>query len=207
MVYTQLIIVYGAMVTLEDLRKVTDDVDEDGCLDNPTLPKLAGHQVEIFSFPCCSKSGCKLYVVGYLMHTYYRKLTRCDKCPSYCVCDECIGMTNNGYYNVNDIVDKPVEVNMRHLCLCCFADNKKDLNAPKESIEEKGAKFMNHCPSHESIPCETCGNRQDGRFAPETAVKRGFYHKALNNFLRNDCDRENTECKFYYMLNDCLSCT
>lgn len=198
MVYFILDIILGVAVTREEIETICD-VDDSGFVEDSVLDTLLCRKdVEVCQFSCCSKSNGKLYLIGIRMHRYYRKSTRCENCPNYCVCDTCIGQTNNGHYDVEAILDGPTEANLRHVCLHCFADNREDLGAPKEDSSAVGPQGM---------PCKTCGLKPDDRFTPTKKLTRLHYHEQLKALFKKYEVTKNKEIKFYYMVDDCLSCT
>jgi hypothetical protein len=52
--------------------------------------------------------------------------------------------------------------------------------------------------------CEVCGDKQDGHRSPEDYIKFHYSHyiKKLGQFCPKDVPIE-----FYYVINDCLSCS
>ena len=156
MVYSTVSIVLGAVLTKEELE--TLDFDEVG----ETL--LCRKNVEIFRVP----HNEDLYIIGLQMHVYYHKTgLKCGSCPKHSLCDSCIGQTNNGYYDVRSMNDRAVEVNLRHVCLFCFSDNKADLGAPKENLPVVGGRCVGPENPEGIKCCNTCGHKPDFRFSPQ----------------------------------------
>jgi hypothetical protein len=83
MVYTKLELVLGCVIDEEQLRTLLDykgnvDVDEmdvSGMFDDICVDK----DIKLFTFPCCSESRGKKFIIGMSMHTYYRKPIKCRK--------------------------------------------------------------------------------------------------------------------------------
>lgn len=211
MVYTELIIVAGIVVNKNEISPEADyvgiEIDEDGYVQNT---EFNDKRMEVFSFPCCSKSQNEKYIIGFKLHTYYHKVVKCGDCDRNSCCDTCIGETNNGNYDVEKILDGPVEVNIRHLCLYCFSDNKVDLGAPL-----KTCKLNENCfdeaemkeNKKKSLFCKTCNRKPDERYSPEECLSKfGTYKLQLKKEFKGTT-LENKPVKFYYMVNDCISCT
>lgn len=211
MVYTTLELILGVVVSQEELAKITD-VDEDGLPEKLDLDKTrGGEHVKIYPFPCCSEARGKQYLIGIPLHVYYRKHgVRCDKChpQGFWVCNTCLGTTNNGVYDVVAIHKGPVEANLRHVCLYCFSDNRKDLMAPQEDLPVVGHRVQGDPDNPNLLRCETCGLKPDWRFCPQNAMKKWVHHyEQLKKVLKSNHVPEDREIKFYYMIDDCLSCS
>jgi hypothetical protein len=199
MVYTELYIVAGILFSKDQIiqalkvAKVNfDENDEDSLLElkdifyeNLIRPheqygaKAVGPNLRIFGFPCCSDSLNKFYILGYVIHTYYRRHVQCKDCGEHSVCDLCIGETNNGWYDVDTIANKPSHVPADRMCCFCGSDQVE----------------ANH-------RCKLCfrKNLERREHYVEASVKR-FAHSILH-LDAGDCIVSN-----YLMLNDCLSCT
>ena len=200
MVYFTLEVVLGVEVSREELEEITD-VEEGGYVEDPEV----ANGVIVHSFPCCSKSNGKKYILGTSLHKYYRKITRCDKCSEYSVCDTCIGQTNNGHYDVRAIYSGPAEANIRHICLHCFHDNGRDLGAPKEDLPIVDNQCIGTQDPVGIHTCDVCNLKPDWRFAPETAIRREIEYERIAKFLMKE--KLQKDIRFYYCIDDCLSCT
>lgn len=213
MVYMKLKLIMGVVVSREELAKILNiEVDEDPLDDSSILATtLAEKQVKIYNFPCCSPANGKQYLIGIHLHTYYRKHgVRCGNCPTHglWVCNTCLGTTNNGVYDVDAIHKGPVEANLRHLCLQCFSDNRKDLQAPQEDLPVIDNQVQGDPDNPAILPCETCGIKPDWRFCPQTSLKKwGPNYEQLKMVFKLHNVPLDREIKFYYMVDDCLSCT
>nr|QBK86397.1 MAG: hypothetical protein LCMAC102_01920 [Marseillevirus LCMAC102] len=174
MVYTQLNIVAGVILTKEEKNKIEEELDKSSILQ--------------FHGPmggCCIKKR-KMHLFGVCVHTYYRYHQRCENCEKYTVCDECIGQTNNGHYDVLTIAESDVKVERRHLCPCCFSDNKSDYDR-----------------------CKTCNSKFDEtpRSFDKWLTNVSYFH-LLGELLKDlEIGRSLTDFDFYYSVDDCLSCT
>lgn len=98
-----------------------------------------------------------------------------DICGPYTVCDECLGTTNNGQYDIVDIFDNVIEVNPDFVCHNCGNDNR--------------------------IPytfCKVCNlKRSIRKYEPSYSVKEARKHMKLAD----------KKIAYYYVVDDCLSCT
>lgn len=209
MVYTTVEIVLGVIMSREELEKIVD-LDEDGYVEDPVLDTIRGvYSVRIYMYPCCSEARGEQYLIGVPLHTYYRKHgVRCGDCEEYSVCDMCIGITNNGFYDVCAIHNGPVEVPLRHICQHCFADNKKDLQAPEKDLPIVGNQIQGSSSDSQALPCETCGREPDWRFSPENVLTgRTSMYRLLRETLNGHLVPKDKKIAFYYMVDDCLSCT
>lgn len=205
MVYTKLIIVSGLMLTKEqiitalkqfneNLAKMIDGMSEENLTD--ALPQIIEdyfledadgfwddnkkERPHLFQFPCCSENKDKLFLIGYNLHTYYRRCVHCRDCQEYTVCDKCIGETSGGWYDVGKILDGPVIVARDKMCLACNSDQ---MDAHKR--------------------CRCCF-----RNAPKDDYKT-YYEENLIRFATEVLKMTPETCTpaYYYMLDDCLSCT
>lgn len=193
MVFKKMQIVLGyavsrpAFVTQILKQNASDDIDEynpfyEGAVEEIVFPK----NIDLYRFQCCSELNESSCIIGTTVHTYYRKYIKCDKCTDYTCCDTCIGETNNGYYDVDTILNKLVECDPIRLCPTCFADNKS--------------------PFLPKMKCTVC-NRKWYEINPA--------HNEIYVAVMNDCrslvglkkDDPVEIPKFYFMLDDCVSCT
>jgi len=210
MVYTTLEIIQGFVISKAELTKLLELEDEEDDDDIEQIFDDLGYNknINLYSFPCCSQSRGKLFIIGRSMHKYYRQPVKCNDCKEYTVCDRCIGHTNNGYYDVCAIVERPIEVNIRHICPWCFHDNKQDLNGPQTTAPIVGQRFQstNYDPSVRRT-CDVCGGKPNEFRCPLDYMKfhNSHYYKQLMD-IQKDHQLEKT-IEFYYMVNDCLSCT
>lgn len=186
MVFTELEIIEGVIITLEEIIKFLKEMGKEipsgegnpspyDCCDlaNSLLEENRG-TIKIFPFECCSESSGKLYILGIKQGTYHRKVHRCKNCDEYSVCDKCIGSTSNGFYNVIKISEEPVEVNPKYICSSCFHDHRYE----------------------NFVFCSSCGAEEEP-YKTSSVFKRERYKSLL----------EGKQIKIYYRVNDCLSCT
>lgn len=171
--------------------------DENGFIDWDDREITPG--VKIYSFPCCHESKCG-YIIGRIVRTYVRRNdgdNRCPDCKYYIPgddsplvkisdvapdqkvkklisCGKCIGLTENGFYDVCAFQDGPIECPSAHMCTFCYHDNRKDFTV-----------------------CEKCNN--------EKGIRLGWGSRArpVDEFLK----KLGQKGKYYYMVNDCLSCS
>ncbi len=203
MVYTQLYIVLGAEISFKDMKKFFGIKHHDEVYDI-----VLGSDMEIFKFKCCSKISKKKYIIGFKMHTYYRNFIKCEECDEYTVCDKCIGHTNNGYYDVVKILNELTEINSRHVCLRCYADNRIDLGARITTAKIIGNRFQDDNTNDDELKlnCKVCNSKPSGFRCPTDNLKFHEYkYRHVSKFL--ETNKITKDIKLYYMINDCLSCT
>ncbi len=180
MVYTELNIVAGVVLTDEERAKFEEETEMPPRL-HENLKKYVYIPISFYGSKCCGKKETVIF--GIVVHTYYRSCQRCEKCDKYTVCDTCIGQTNNGNYDVDKMSEFDVKVERRHLCPNCFADNGsvfefcKTCNHKFDKIPRSYDKWLAHVP----------------------------YLFVLEELL--SIAKINKKPDFYYALNDCLSCT
>jgi hypothetical protein len=206
MVYFTFELFAGIVVTKEELieKGVTFDEDNDMNREQQIIHSASGSGLSIYTFPCCSKSRAKIYIIGRKVHVYYRKYTKCGQCDKYSVCDTCIGETNNGNYNVDKILDEPVKVNMNHICYYCFSDNRKHLGYPTINVPVVDGMCV-ISKDHPIVPCNTCGRKPDRRFNAEQTFEKSLTYRNIHGFSK--VFFPDKKINIYYTLDDCLSCT
>lgn len=216
MVYHTITIVLGVAAKAKEV--LTEENSEEGMLAISRLGRLEPADVDVLisSIHDHNSRGTEEgFIIGVALHVYYRRHNiKCRDCKEFTCCDTCIGQTNNGFYDVSGICDKPTEVNLRHICFACFADNRDDLMAPvKDKIYGKDNKEEKSTPQAKSGRrpppklCSTCGCKPDDRFCPETMLQRDYRCEQLKKFLQKYPALKDKEIKLYYLLNDCLCCT
>ena len=192
MVYQYLEIIAGFEIDHSELTEklgLDEEIDntvgdayvEENCLE--ALPIQVGparQEVRLLNFPCHSAARGHKYVLGIQVHLYYRHFIRCPNCPELAVCDVCIGNTNNGVYDVQDICDRPTEIEPEHVCGRCFADNRRAVD-------------------HQN-PCRDCRLEESVKDRNKSITLREL--RKLGNFY--DLDKP---LGFYYMIDGCLSCS
>lgn len=181
MVFTELMIIKGTILSTEQLFEMAKKLDLIHNPDNNKFQKLCVEiyelwkseeddlryeiiesvnvylknypgNLEIYRFPCCTENEDS-FIFGECIKSFDRIVIKCDKCPNqYICCDKCIGYTTNGYYDVVKILNEPVI-------------------AKKEDVED--------------------------------IDPTSFY---INKFSKKILDKT-FDTEFYYLLNDCLSCT
>lgn len=219
MVFTTLDLVLGFTTSKEELIKLLNlpqgaELDEyflTDILQNLFKDRSGGRsQIAVHQFVCCSKSQGEIYVVGFPLHKYYRQVTHCEKCPGpRTVCDDCIGMTNNGHYDIQDIADGPVKGNIRHICLNCFHDNKRDLMSPQETckiVENRYVPDSNVYDEKSRLKCTVCGILPSEFLKPEDHLEKFVGQYSSVKKILTKCGLRK-DIAFYYIIDDCLSCT
>lgn len=128
-------------------------------------------------------NGVIHYMVGINVHKYNRIYDKCKNCDEY---SSCVGMTTNGLYDVRAIVDSPVQVNPSHVCLRCFADNRRDITG--------------------GVQCSKCQFILKNQYYPDNLLHRIHEYKNIKEFLTKYNCIDNKPIKFYYLLDDCICC-
>ena len=198
MVYRKLLIVTGVILTREQLYEALFchgvDMKEQDPSELEELVKLnildeapekknfeCRGGLKLFQFPsCCSANSGKFFLLGYEIHAFYRKHVQCSDCEEHSVCELCIGETSGGWYDVQKILDGPVEVPREKMCYICHSDK----------VGTNGR-------------CDLCFINNKGH-----EDRRDYQEKHLRTFVRKNFVPEG-EIKVanYYMVDDCLSCT
>lgn len=193
MVYTKVILVAGKVI--DRVRADEEEfVDEDGYVEHP-------FKEFVHPYRCCSSLAGEKYIVGRVLHSFYRKsLPPCGKpvsdgdeskeeveedprngvfnvCGKYYACKKCLGTCTTGgkiyWFDVSHILDNVVEQDSSSICPRCY------------DIE---------CSKGDS--CATCGyeKHREETTAPVYDIMDFYFEKG-------------EKPKFYLMLDDCLSCT
>lgn len=183
MVYSKVYLIYGSLVTKDDLLKfgVEFEGDEDDDCKYVIDTKLKCG-ASVWTFPCCS--GMKNYIVGYKIGIMWRKTTKCEKCEllyqNYRACDTCLGMLENDIsYNVDEILENAVECPLENVCRKCGYLNEYIVNSSNDEP---------------ILSCTRC-NYQSKYTNLDWYRHRRF--PIINN---------NKKC-LYFMLDDCLYCS
>lgn len=83
-------------------------------------------KTQIYYPSCCSEVRHKKYFIGICVKAYDRLYVKCNNnCTNFAYCDDCIGQTENGSYNVHEIFDNITEINPENICKWCNNDNKE----------------------------------------------------------------------------------
>ncbi|AQN68653.1 hypothetical protein [Saudi moumouvirus] len=137
----------------------------------------SSYGINIFGPRCCSET--KDYIVGKKIKTYKRVIIKCSNCDKHFCCDKCIGLTENGYYDVDTILNQVVPVKKSHICKYCHNDNKKSAK----------------------LKCKFCKfHKLNGTCRPKIKWTKNHSEKI---WFKN----KKKSLGYFYQLNDCLSCT
>lgn len=118
-----------------------------------------GHwNYNIYRCPYCSGLQNK-FILGTLVKSYHRLKIKCDECEKYTSCDKCLGMTENGYYDVETISENVVQLPNECVCFACGNDKKCD------------------------SPCKFCNYETLGKTCE--IEEHTLLDKRLDGFLRN----------------------
>ena len=193
MVYEKVMLIAGKVLTREEAEEY---VDEEGYVNFP-------YTQYIHTYRCCSNLQGQKYIVGLVMHTFYRKkLKSCGKplqpgseskdevieeevneltpfriCGKYYSCDRCLGTCTTGgrdySFDVDKILNTVVEYDASLVCSNCY-----DIDCNEGDI------------------CKTCNHKK------HRETTRGPLGSISAEFGFKFDDQ-----KFYLMIDDCLSCS
>lgn len=107
-----------------DARLLSYTIDMDDVLDR-------FKEMKIFIPPCCAEYN--EFVVGFLIKKYIRLDIKCDKCKDFTCCKKCIGMTENGFYDIDSMFKDLTTINVENICKWCWNDER-------DSIKDKCSK-------------------------------------------------------------------
>jgi len=140
---------------------------------------LQFHNIQIYIPQCHSIAINHLFIIGTCVKKYKRIITKCYRCDENSACGYCIGLTENGYYDVRKIFNNIIEVDKNHICKWCHNDNRKI----KKSC--KLCKF-----SKEGL--KLCLEKKNRIF--DILIGEWFTNKNLTK----------EHIKYYYLLDGCL---
>lgn len=204
MVFTQLMVIKGYLLSQNDvfdfvrflqknmksirhqyefLRMDIDKIDDKDDWFMSYIPNINDFisrfkGIQLFTSPCCSDVACKSFILGNKIKSYDRLNAKCNNCPSpHTLCDNCLGQTENGFYDVTKIFDKITQINEFHVCKYCNNDKRGD-----------------------SENCKFCNWRS-------IIDKNISLSPTDNKDIRLKDWISNRTANYYYMLDDCLSCS
>lgn len=195
MVFEHVYMVVGVIVSLKTAKRLMGMRRRDPNYNDAfyvgefksSLYTYNGTSLKLFQFPCCSDSNQTCFILGKKVKSWVRFITTCPKCEEYSLCDDCIGQTEFGYYDVQKILDGPVECPIENTCMYCWRDNRKPI----------------------TNKCVACGHKPNWQMRFNWPQENKFEHQpiveALEAFMEDK--KIEGEVKIYYMLDDCLSCT
>ena len=134
-------------------------------------------QIQLYTYPCCSDLQDVYYILAQCIKYYDRIYVECKNCSNFYCCDACMGQTENGYYDMKKVLDEIVEIDEKHICKWCNNDKRSD------------TKNCNFCDWQN--------------------LKSLGMHKRPIIFIDPRLSEwaKNKPIKYYYMLDDCLSCS
>lgn len=131
MVFSQVLLILGVAVDRQDIEKFVA-IDEDGYPENDKIRKTG---FKVYQYPCCSELRGQMYIIGRKIKVYTRFHSRCERCSEYGLCDKCIGMTSNGYYDVENILKTCTSVPSENICSYCFSDNSENKYPEEKNLQ------------------------------------------------------------------------
>jgi hypothetical protein len=207
MCWNKIYIVLGVPMNLKEVvselfdREVTDDDDCEWYTQVvDTISRGLNTKVITISRLPDNHVSQPRYIKGVVLAAYDRMHTKCDDCEEYS-CDKCIGISNNGFYDVTTILENPYQlVNLNHMCYNCYHDNKMDLGY----IDEDTKVINRICQvdnDRVTQKCKNCNRCIDLRFCAKTILKKDYIYEEVKEF----CGKQ--EPKLYYIIDDCLCCS
>lgn len=193
MVYHKVLLIAGKLIDRSEADK-REFVDEHGFVEVP-------YKELVHPYPCCLTLAGERYIVGRVMHTFYRKklspcgnpihpgeeskgeveddpeVTDFDVCGKYFSCNKCLGTCTTGgntyWFDVSNILDSVVEENPLKICTLCY------------NIE-----------CYKGDTCNICGYQKycDEADGPVYDIMDWYFYRK-------------EKPKFYLLVDDCLSCT
>jgi hypothetical protein len=239
MVYSQVIIGLGLRFTREQLISLSEECDFKYYIDTD------GNMVSIFMNEkdqkkeapltydnniCCLADDKQSFYIYVPIQIYKRDCVKrgekndCKDCEEYTCCDQCLGKTTNGYYNVEKIRESldPKDYECEYFCLFCGHDNKsKYQNCEKCKIKTESSLYINNLKKIMHNPRLLRDTLRDGNSGVVNDLNMlidSKYYEEYNNarkLIKKFCKKHkfsnlftNTELipKLYYILDDCLSC-
>lgn len=219
MVYTRVYLVCGTILSLADLRRIFEQFEvefpeEDDYQEiseifareiiaqhTETVLLPGQHPIGLVAYPCCSSLAGEQWILGTIIKTYYRLSGMgCARCEEYTLCDPCIGETEGGWYDVEKILDEVQVIDREKICPTCSSDKVVG-----------GRCQICHAYSHylvrKRVP-EAVVPGAEG-VIEEVVTVEPYCMIANKKVLAQDLqlDLVAHPVKFFYMLDDCLSCT
>ncbi len=152
MVYNKVHLVVGVVVNIDFAMKCLNIYDEDVFLNDiyygtPLVFKDPENNLDImlYKYACCSEIGYENYVIGIMVKSWERTNVSCDKCEGFYACNTCLGTTDNGYYDVEMILNDVVTVPSDNVCYHCWRDNGNNIQKCIECGQVPQIKFEDTC--------------------------------------------------------------
>lgn len=173
--------------SIDEFKKYENDDDNDNkyifwdLIDEVNEYIKQFNKIKIYKMQvCCSSTKRHTYVLGKIVKTYYRINVICDDCPKYLCCKRCLGLTDNGYYNIQEIFDHITKIPDNQICKMCYHDKK----------ENNECKFCNF-----EMYQGQCVRKREPKFGEIILDCR------IDKFFSAD------DIGYYLQLDDCISCT
>jgi hypothetical protein len=211
MVYTHIHIVVGQIFTFDEIEDITGLDMTSNTKYYCSEFKVGKRKLDMIIYPCCSDLGSECFILGRVVKIYNRTNKKCgihmcektvkgkcvcdspyssipNICGNYYICKSCLGDTENGYYDVEGILNNAVEINFKHICNECNHDNRKNIYTKSRS-------------------CSLCKTKMNTVQNISDNKSYKSVHKDIRKFIGKYKKNYTPYVKFYYMLDDCLACT
>lgn len=233
MVYTSVTICYGLCFTKKQLidiyqKNPSSFVEKDD--DSYYIDIMNEFDLDHINNVCCLKDEEQNFFVYVPIRVYDRtenmsNFTRrrkglpvCNDCDEDFMCETCLGMTENGYYNVEKLRKEPTIC--ENFCFYCGHDNKaKDVLKENNKCEKCNEQIMTSLYSRcvlEIIQNKNYGTLidfidNDTKESVKKLASSKYYLEMEKAKIKIIQFKEkydlNEKGKLYYMIDDCFSCT
>lgn len=184
--------IYGLKLTKKELYDAIGglDYDEDYFLSDLVSglfrlhPNLDVPEIDIYHNYCCT-FGTELedaYIVGVNIDTIWRRVDRCNGCKDdrFC-CESCLNATSSGSYPIKRIARELTTFTEDCICKNC-----------------------GHCHLESVEKCTRCGSTSKGLDDELSHTSKEL--RTLERVLLSRSEVQK-DPKFYFMVDDCLSCS
>ena len=194
---------------------------------------LARFNIKILMWPHSEICIDGKYILGTIVKRYNRIAVSCDKCKEYSCCNHCIGLTDNGWYDVSRICYHIVPISKSQICQYCSNDQKTVL-FPKKVTDKKVAD-----KTDKKVTDKTDKKVTDKKVADKKVADKKVTDKKVKNEYSKSCkychfeklgkkkfnigrygliefpderlkkwtDTLGRSHEYIYMLDDCLCCS
>lgn len=179
MVFVKLYLVCGIQLDRETvLNKFEDEIE---FITDDIMPSHTQiNDLVLLGFPCCSELNSEQFIFGTIVSTYYRRYTTCNN------------DTRSQDGHVLSVCDECIKMTDNGAY-----DVDKILNTVVECPKDQVCPICYHDNKEIVDVCKRCN---------QTIEQWNFQDYYLRKEM-SEYDLDTYPIKYYYMLNDCLSCT